>query len=53
MTQNHSDISSSLSRKMAEKFTIENDCLTIGGIPLPRLAQQIGQTPFFAYLVSL
>lgn len=49
MTQNHSDTSSSLSRKMAEKFTIENDCLTIGGIPLPRLAQQIGQTPFFAY----
>ncbi|MEW2738376.1 pyridoxal-dependent decarboxylase, exosortase A system-associated [Providencia sp. PROV130] len=49
MTQNRSKTSSSLSFKMAKKFTIENDCLTIGGIPLPRLAQQMGQTPFFAY----
>jgi diaminopimelate decarboxylase len=49
MVQNHNETPLSLSQQMAEKFTIQNNCLTIGGIPLPRLAQQVGQTPFFAY----
>jgi diaminopimelate decarboxylase len=31
------------------QFTVEDDCLLIGGIPLPRLAQRVGQTPFYAY----
>ena len=31
------------------QFAVEDDCLLIGGIPLPRLAQRVGQTPFYAY----
>jgi diaminopimelate decarboxylase len=30
-------------------FPIVNDCLQVGGISLPRLAQRVGRTPFFAY----
>ncbi len=31
------------------QFPIEDDCLVIGGIPLPRLAQRVGGTPFYVY----
>ena len=30
-------------------FGVEGHCLTIGGIPVDRLAARAGQTPFFAY----
>jgi len=30
-------------------FPIVDDCLQVGGIPLPRLAQRVGSTPFYAY----
>ena len=32
-----------------EQFPVENGDLVIGGVPLSRLARQIGATPFFAY----
>ncbi|WP_028103241.1 pyridoxal-dependent decarboxylase, exosortase A system-associated [Pseudoduganella violaceinigra] len=31
------------------QFAVQDDCLLIGGIPLPRLAARVGQTPFYAY----
>ncbi len=31
------------------QFPVEDDCLQVGGIPLTRLAQRIGRTPFYAY----
>lgn len=31
------------------QFQEEQGCLLVGGIPLPRLAQRVGRTPFFAY----
>jgi diaminopimelate decarboxylase len=31
-----------------EQFPIVDDCLVVGGVPLPRLAAQVGQTPFYA-----
>ena len=31
------------------QFALEDDCLLIGGVPLPRLAARVGQTPFYAY----
>lgn len=31
------------------QFQVEHDCLLVGGIPLTRLAQRVGSTPFFAY----
>lgn len=31
------------------QFPVQDDCLQIGGIPLTRLAQRVGQTPFYAY----
>jgi diaminopimelate decarboxylase len=30
-------------------FPVENGSLVIGGVPLPRLAERVGRTPFFAY----
>jgi len=30
-------------------FSVLDGCLAPGGVPLPRLAARIGQTPFFAY----
>jgi len=30
-------------------FPVENNCLMIGGMPLTRLAERIGSTPFYAY----
>jgi diaminopimelate decarboxylase len=32
-----------------EQFPVRDDCLQIGGMPLTRLAQQVGRTPFYAY----
>ena len=34
-------------------FAVAGDCLLVGGIPLPRLAQRVGSTPFYAYDRSL
>jgi len=31
------------------QFAVVDDCLQVGGIPLTRLAQRVGQTPFYAY----
>jgi diaminopimelate decarboxylase len=31
------------------QFSIIDDCLQIGGMPLTRLAQRVGKTPFYAY----
>lgn len=31
------------------QFPVIDDCLQVGGIPLSRLAQRIGRTPFYAY----
>lgn len=31
------------------QFPVVDDCLQIGGMPLPRLAQRVGTTPFYAY----
>lgn len=31
------------------RFPIVDDVLQIGGVPLPRLAQRVGSTPFYAY----
>lgn len=30
-------------------FPVVDDCLQIGGVPLTRLAQRVGKTPFFLY----
>jgi diaminopimelate decarboxylase len=35
------------------QFPVVDDCLQVGGIALPRLAQRVGRTPFFAYDRSL
>jgi diaminopimelate decarboxylase len=32
-----------------DQFTVVDDCLHVGGIPLLRLAERVGQTPFYAY----
>src|SRR3989344_2380772 len=32
-----------------DQFTVVNDCLQVGGMPLTRLADRIGRTPFYAY----
>ncbi|MDO9192474.1 MAG: pyridoxal-dependent decarboxylase, exosortase A system-associated, partial [Undibacterium sp.] len=31
------------------QFQVQDNCLLVGGIPLTRLAQRVGSTPFFAY----
>ncbi|MGO4381881.1 pyridoxal-dependent decarboxylase, exosortase A system-associated [Pseudoduganella sp. RAF53_2] len=31
------------------QFEVRGDCLHIGGMPLERLAQRVGQTPFYVY----
>ncbi len=33
----------------AHGFVVQDGCLQIGGIPVTRLAERIGSTPFFAY----
>ncbi len=35
------------------QFKVVDDCLVVNGIPLPRLAARVGQTPFYAYDRSL
>lgn len=30
-------------------FPVRDGCIAIGGVPLPQLAERVGQTPFFAY----
>ncbi|MGE0744134.1 MAG: pyridoxal-dependent decarboxylase, exosortase A system-associated [Rhodospirillales bacterium] len=30
-------------------FAVIDGCLAVGGVPLPRLADRVGSTPFFAY----
>lgn len=35
--------------KQQSYFPVTDNCLLIGGIPLTRLAQRVGRTPFFAY----
>jgi diaminopimelate decarboxylase len=32
-----------------DHFPVVDDCLQVGGMPLTRLAQQVGRTPFYAY----
>ncbi|NML60322.1 pyridoxal-dependent decarboxylase, exosortase A system-associated [Massilia sp. RP-1-19] len=31
------------------QFAVDNGSLVVGGVPLPRLAERIGATPFYAY----
>src|SRR5438105_1603620 len=31
------------------QFPVVDDCLVIGGVPLPELARRVGRTPFYAY----
>lgn len=31
------------------QWPVEDDCLQIGGMPLTRLAERVGRTPFYAY----
>ncbi len=32
-----------------DQFTTQNNSLVVGGVEIPQLAEQIGQTPFYAY----
>ena len=32
-----------------DQFPIVDDCLVVGGVPLPELARRVGRTPFYAY----
>jgi diaminopimelate decarboxylase len=32
-----------------DQFPVIDDCLVVGGVPLPELAQRVGRTPFYAY----
>jgi len=32
-----------------ENFAVSDNCLLVGGIPVDRLAERVGSTPFFAY----
>ena len=32
-----------------DQFPVLNDCLVIGGVPLPEVARSVGRTPFYAY----
>lgn len=36
-------------RHASIQFSINDDCLQVGGLPLTRLAQRVGRTPFYAY----
>ena len=31
------------------RFPVIKGCLQVGGMPLTRLAERVGQTPFFVY----
>src|SRR5262249_51505385 len=32
-----------------DQFPVVDDCLVVGGVPLPELARRLGRTPFYAY----
>ena len=32
-----------------DQFPVIDDCLVVGGVPLPELARRVGRTPFYAY----
>jgi diaminopimelate decarboxylase len=32
-----------------DQFPVVDDCLIVGGMPLPELARRVGRTPFYAY----
>ena len=32
-----------------DHFPVVDDCLVVGGMPLPELARRVGRTPFYAY----
>ena len=32
-----------------DQFPVVDDCLVVGGTPLPELARRVGRTPFYAY----
>jgi diaminopimelate decarboxylase len=32
-----------------DQFPVVDDCLVVGGVPLPELARRVGRTPFYAY----
>lgn len=36
-------------RHASVQFSVNDDCLQVGGLPLTRLAQRVGRTPFYAY----
>ncbi|MBN9133443.1 MAG: pyridoxal-dependent decarboxylase, exosortase A system-associated [Nitrosospira multiformis] len=36
-------------RHSSVQFSVNDDCLQVGGLPLTRLAQRVGRTPFYAY----
>lgn len=38
-----------LTPELLKRFTVIDNCLHIGGIPLTQLAERVGQTPFYAY----
>ncbi|WP_432377862.1 pyridoxal-dependent decarboxylase, exosortase A system-associated [Duganella sp. P38] len=40
MTASHAEL---------RQFPVQDDCLLLGGITLTRLAERVGQTPFYAY----
>ncbi|HKP66211.1 MAG TPA: alanine racemase, partial [Casimicrobiaceae bacterium] len=42
-------MSTQIPRHVACRFDVVDDCLVVGGVPLTRLAAQIGRTPFYAY----
>jgi diaminopimelate decarboxylase len=33
----------------AGSWPVADDCLLVGGVPLPQLAERVGRTPFYAY----
>lgn len=35
--------------ELLKRFSVVDDCLQIGGIPLTQLAKRVGQTPFYVY----
>jgi diaminopimelate decarboxylase len=32
-----------------DQFPVVDDCLVVGGVPLPELVRRVGRTPFYAY----
>jgi diaminopimelate decarboxylase len=40
---------SALPHARLDQWQVVDDCLVVGGIPLTRLAERVGRTPFYAY----